>query len=182
MTIFKAKIVNGYRVKRSVYHPTRGHSGIDTNHRYENLPSPVTGKVLEILHQTQMGLTLYIEDAWSAVHVFSHLEKVYPKVGDWVGRQDIIALTGNTGSVSTGPHLHFEIVCRTPFRPKDKIMIREGLPYKGYNTEPISYLKALYDHYGIDWKTGNPKELVEPNWIGKLVKKIDIPYPDWLRK
>jgi murein DD-endopeptidase MepM/ murein hydrolase activator NlpD len=52
---------------------------------------------------------------------YAHLSGMYPAVGDWVNRGDLLALMGSTGN-STGPHLHFEIIT------------------KGYRFNPMTYL------------------------------------------
>ena len=40
------------------------------------------------------------------VSTYSHLQVVYPP--GWYERGEVIGLCGNTGSWSTGPHVHFE--------------------------------------------------------------------------
>lgn len=41
--------------------------------------------------------------------LYGHMDKTYVKVGQFVQRGDVIGELGNTG-ISTGPHLHFEIL------------------------------------------------------------------------
>lgn len=40
---------------------------------------------------------------------YVHLERVNVSVGDAVNKEDVIAYSGNTGSQTTGPHLHLEV-------------------------------------------------------------------------
>jgi murein DD-endopeptidase MepM/ murein hydrolase activator NlpD len=61
---------------------------------------------------TRAGRTLGLQhkDGWSST--YSHLLTSPLKVGDRVKRGQVIAYMGNTGSSSTGPHLHW--VVRSP--------------------------------------------------------------------
>jgi len=155
-TILRAQVLNPYRSKvpKGFYSALKGHTGTDLNYKYEDLPSPITGKVLRVAQgatkQIEMGNVLYIEDAYGNVHVFAHLDKIFKELGDKVTRGEIIAKTGNSGSRTTSPHLHYEIVTGKPINLIDRIMTRKELPFKGYNTDPLLYLKNLYFKYNVD--------------------------------
>ncbi len=56
-----------------------------------------------------LGLLVEIEHKLGFVTRYGHNSKLLVKKGDRVFQGDVIALSGNTG-VSTGPHLHFEIL------------------------------------------------------------------------
>ena len=55
------------------------------------------------------GYCVYIKHENGTVTRYGHLSKVLVKSGQYVKQGEKIALSGNTG-VSTGPHLHFEIL------------------------------------------------------------------------
>ena len=55
------------------------------------------------------GYVVYINHEDGKQTRYAHLSKVLVKAGETVKQGERIALSGNTG-VSTGPHLHFEIL------------------------------------------------------------------------
>lgn len=55
------------------------------------------------------GYVIYINHPDGKQTRYGHLSKIYVKAGQSVSQNDKIALTGNTG-ISTGPHIHFEIL------------------------------------------------------------------------
>ncbi len=153
MKILRAQVMNSYRSHRPLgfYNAVRGHTGTDLKFLHENLYSPITGKVVLTLNQPEMGNVMYIEDSLGNYHVFAHLDKFIKQVHDQVTRNDLIAITGYTGSKTTAPHLHYEIICPKPFRPLiDWVMKRNELAIKGFNTDPVLYLKSLYFKFHVN--------------------------------
>jgi len=55
------------------------------------------------------GKTLEIEHGFGYKTVYAHLESIKVKNGQHLQRGDLIALSGNSGKLSTGPHLHYEV-------------------------------------------------------------------------
>ena len=74
--------------------------GFDPNH----------GNVIEVQHKNGF------------VSVYKHNELLLKEVGDHVVAGEAIALVGNTGNLSTGPHLHFELWYKgSPVNPEEYI-------------------------------------------------------------
>ena len=55
------------------------------------------------------GYTIQIQHEGDIISIYKHNEKLLKKTGDKVTAGSPIALVGNTGSLSTGDHLHFEL-------------------------------------------------------------------------
>lgn len=79
-----------------------------------------SGKVIAVTTYPEQarGLSITLKHRDGNETHYLHLSKMYVQVGDRVSRGDQIANTGNTGTTSTGPHLHFAIrkngVCIDP--------------------------------------------------------------------
>ena len=157
--ILTAVLWNPYQSKRprGFYNIIKGHTGVDLNFVFEALPSPVTGEIVKVLKQSEMGNTIYLKDQEQGhIHVFSHMSKINYKAGDKVKRNDILGTTGNTGGKTTAPHLHYEVISLSkPAKILDRIMTRSLGGYNGWNIDPIRYIREIYGKYGLDSK-GNP--------------------------
>ncbi len=55
------------------------------------------------------GYAIAVQHLGGYVSVYMHNKLLSKEVGDTVGDRETIALSGNTGEVSSGPHLHFEL-------------------------------------------------------------------------
>lgn len=131
---FRSKVPKGF------YDPIKGHSGTDYGTPKKTpLFLPISAKVELIAKQDQMGLTLYMSDPDDNVLVFAHLSKVDLKIGDEVPAGSVIALSGNSGTATTAPHVHFEIIAQTP-TPGFEVMTRSLQGFSGYNIDPSKYL------------------------------------------
>jgi murein DD-endopeptidase MepM/ murein hydrolase activator NlpD len=55
--------------------------------------------------------------------IYKHNSKLLKKTGNFVGNGEAIAIIGNTGELTDGPHLHFELWFKsTPLNPEDYIL------------------------------------------------------------
>ncbi|WP_406685323.1 M23 family metallopeptidase [Seonamhaeicola sp. MEBiC1930] len=55
------------------------------------------------------GYVIIIEHSYGLISVYKHNEELTKSQGDLVKAGEVIATAGNTGELSTGPHLHFEL-------------------------------------------------------------------------
>ena len=64
---------------------------------------------------------VYHKDQLTSVYKHNYLSKV--KTGDYVKQGQVVALSGNTGELTSGPHLHFELWdSNGPINPEDFIV------------------------------------------------------------
>ena len=86
-------------------------------HPYIDVTAPSGSVVKAVLDGTVIfsgwsadaGHTIQIQHAGDIVSIYKHNEKLLKKTGDKVTAGTPIALVGNTGEMTTGPHLHFEL-------------------------------------------------------------------------
>ena len=55
------------------------------------------------------GYTIIIQHEYNLISVYKHNSILLKEIGQNVKSGDVIAIIGNSGSDSTGPHLHFEL-------------------------------------------------------------------------
>ena len=87
------------------------------SHPYLDITAPVGSLVSAIADGTviydgwndETGYTIQIQHSNDIISIYKHNDKLLKKAGDKIKAGAPIALMGNTGSLSTGPHLHFEL-------------------------------------------------------------------------
>jgi len=67
------------------------------------------GRVILSEWTTQTGYVLIIDHGNDLISVYKHNSKLLKSQGEIVMQDEIIALSGNSGVLTSGPHLHFEL-------------------------------------------------------------------------
>ena len=55
------------------------------------------------------GYTVAVQHAGGYLSIYKHNEQLVKQLGDRVRAQETVAISGDSGELTTGPHLHFEI-------------------------------------------------------------------------
>jgi lipoprotein NlpD len=71
--------------------------------------SILDGTVIAAYWSDDTGYNIQIQHSNDLVSIYKHNTKLLKGVGDKVTAGTTISLAGNAGSLSTGPHLHFEL-------------------------------------------------------------------------
>ncbi len=92
------------------YDAKKGHYGIDivakTN---EPIKCIADGMVIMASWTQDSGYVIAIQHRGNLISLYKHNSQLLKKVGTFVNAGDIIAIVGNSGEMTDGPHLHFEL-------------------------------------------------------------------------
>lgn len=92
------------------FDPKTGHYGVDIVARdKEPIKCIADGVVVFASCDIQMGWVIVVQHSQNLLSIYKHNATVLKKIGDLVRLGEAIAIIGNSGDLSTGPHLHFEI-------------------------------------------------------------------------
>ena len=75
----------------------------------ETVKSILDGRVIISSWTPETGNIIVIQHKNNVISVYKHNAVLLKKVGTFVNAGDAIAIVGNSGELSTGPHLHLEI-------------------------------------------------------------------------
>lgn len=119
--LFFYKPVNG--VISSRYDTEKNHFGIDlVAGPRENVLATLDGTVIYTGSDPEFGNVIGLQHKNGFSSIYKHNEVLLKQIGDHVVAGEAIALIGNTGKLSTGPHLHFELWYKgTSVNPEDYI-------------------------------------------------------------
>ena len=105
------------------YNSKTKHFGIDLVAKEKSRISSVLDGTVIISHWTsETGYVIAIQHKNDYVSLYKHNSLLLKEVGDFVNAGDHVAIIGNSGELSSGPHLHFELWHKgTPVNPEDYI-------------------------------------------------------------
>jgi|TARA_B100001250_G_scaffold338245_1_gene305270 murein DD-endopeptidase MepM/ murein hydrolase activator NlpD len=85
--------------------------------------SVASGTVVFAEWTLQTGFVVIVEHSFGLTSIYKHNESGLVSQGEKVESGQVIALSGNTGELSTGPHLHFELWRDgNPVDPEDYVL------------------------------------------------------------
>ena len=86
------------------------HFGIDITLPENSAVSSVSdGRVLFAEWTSETGFVIIIEHLNGLTSVYKHNSSLSKTQGEYVRRGEVIGFSGNTGELTSGPHLHFEL-------------------------------------------------------------------------
>ena len=108
LSSFFIKPVNGLITEE--FNKKIGHFGIDVVSKKGAFISSIDdGMVLFSSWTHEFGYVLVVKHQNSFISFYKHNSEVFKSKGDYVKSGEMIAIIGNSGKYSTGPHLHFEL-------------------------------------------------------------------------
>jgi len=106
------------------FKPSNEHYGVDVIGVKEDAPvkAVLDGIVVLSTWSLEDGYIIGIQHRKNLISFYKHNSVILKKVGNFVQAGDVIALMGNSGELTTGPHLHLEIwYNQTPINPAEFI-------------------------------------------------------------
>ena len=86
------------------------HYGVDiVGPENEPIKATLDGTVILATWSSETGYTITVQHTNNLISVYKHNSVLLKKVGDYVKAGEAIAIIGNSGEQTSGPHLHFEL-------------------------------------------------------------------------
>ena len=94
----------------SPYNVKNEHYGVDVvSKKNEPVKCVADGTVIFSDWTQEAGFVISVQHKGDLISVYKHNSALLKKVGTFVNAGDIISIIGNTGELTSGPHLHFEL-------------------------------------------------------------------------
>ncbi len=100
------------------------HFGVDiVAEANEGIMAVLDGTVISATWTLSTGYVISVQHEHDLISAYKHNSALLKKVGDNVRSGEVIAIIGNTGELTTGPHLHFELWHKgVPLDPENYII------------------------------------------------------------
>lgn len=93
-----------------VYDVKKGHMGVDIVSRAnEPVKCIADGTVIFSSWTQDSGYVIMVQHRGNLISVYKHNAQLLKKVGTFVNGGEIVSIVGNSGELTNGPHLHFEL-------------------------------------------------------------------------
>ena len=168
----------GWR-EHPIYHDIRHHDGVDLRAYFVPVLSPFAGVIYKTLELGAYGKQVFITHEDGSMSHCAHLSQILVVKNQQVEEGQQIAVSGNTGTLTTAPHLHFGIKIDGRWvNPMDILVkgtYKKATPEK-YTIGGVEYEGLLID--GILWVKGREShEAVgnQVNWTPDSTEIIPIP-------
>jgi len=108
----------------SAFDPVSDHLGIDVvAPKDEAIKAALDGTVIMAAWTSSAGHVIQIQHANDLITVYKHNSVLLKSIGDKVKAGEAIAVIGDTGELTDGPHLHFELWYRgEPIDPEEHMV------------------------------------------------------------
>lgn len=92
------------------YNPKLDHFGVDiVAKENEPIKCVADGVVIFASWTLDSGYVIGVQHQGNLISVYKHNSELMKSVGNFVAGGEVIAIIGNTGEFTSGPHLHFEL-------------------------------------------------------------------------
>lgn len=107
----------------AAFDPQQDHFGVDiVAKENEAVKSILDGTVILSSWTLETGYVLAVQHSNELISIYKHNSVILKYVGEVVRSGEIISIIGNTGELSSGPHLHFELWYQgSPLNPQEFI-------------------------------------------------------------
>jgi murein DD-endopeptidase MepM/ murein hydrolase activator NlpD len=108
----------------SSFSAATGHYGADiVAAENEPVKAALDGTIVFSGWTSETGYVIQIQHSNNLISIYKHNSALLKKTGEYVKAGEPIAIVGNSGEQSTGPHLHFELWYNgSPIDPQDYIV------------------------------------------------------------
>jgi len=105
---------------------TNTHPAVDlVTKQNEPVKSVLDGRIIFAEYSKTSGYTVIIYHNGQFISIYKHLQSLTKKAGERIKVGEILGIVGNTGTHSTGPHLHFELILEGRYvNPSDFISFK----------------------------------------------------------
>jgi murein DD-endopeptidase MepM/ murein hydrolase activator NlpD len=106
------------------FNPSQNHFGVDlVTEANQPVLATMNGTVTIANWTIETGYIIQIQHENNYLSLYKHNAELLKEIGDYVRAGEAIAIVGNSGELTTGPHLHFELWQNgAPLNPENYIL------------------------------------------------------------